>query len=134
MHKGNGALRKAIKAIPKQHWNKVSNGEEFTLDLPKGSATSVCLFENERINIARTHVSKGSIFPSHVHEDIREHIIVELGHIELLLCESGTKINMTESDCYIVDCNTLHSARILEDTVLIAISMPPDPDFPHPAC
>ena len=135
MVRGNGELREALKILPTLDvlfTDKETGVVQYKMY--KGTAISKCLFENDNITIARTEFSAGAILPSHVHDDIIEHILVETGHLELILCEQGEKIDLCSRQCYTIEPSVLHSAKILEDTVIIAISMPPDPNFPHPAC
>lgn len=133
MHRSNGELREALKTIPKLdiiHIDDCTGTVQYKMY--KGTATSKCLFENDDITIARTKFSAGAILPSHAHENIVEHLLVESGHVELLLCETGAKIDVLERQCCTIDPDVLHSAKIPEETTIIVITMPPSREFPHP--
>ena len=134
MEKSNGDLRDMIHALPKlpPHTTLSESGcGVIEFNLKTGKAIAACLFENKYINITRVKSEKGTIFDKHAHKSVYEHILIESGKAELTLCDTGEKLILKENKPFTLKPNELHLMLMLTDTVIIAITEPPDPDFPH---
>jgi quercetin dioxygenase-like cupin family protein len=85
------------------------------------------LMWDDRIAVANSIFSAGTKYPTHQHPGY-EIVVVYKGKIELDI--GGKKITIT--DCgkpYYFDASQPHSADVIEDTELIAITIPGDRDW-----
>jgi len=134
MRKTNGDFREAISLLPTLSDVVVVNGacNDITkYRVTSGTSSGLCLYESETANISRYESKAGTQFEEHIHNDIYEYFIMEYGEMEITLLESGAKILLKEKDVYVIKPNILHKAKMLTDTAIIAVTMPPDTSYPH---
>ncbi len=81
------------------------------------------------IAVHRWFITKGTIFPKHVHPE-KEWLIVYTGAMDLFL-ENGDMIELRKGDSYYVLPNMVHWSTYPEDCKFITITIPPAKEFPH---
>ena len=100
---------------------------EYTTEGPK--IYGKCLHNEEAFAIQLVTIPKGSTFPSHKHnKPIVEYGIVIEGVLMITINNLRTKIGPGEH--IRVPPESLHEAEALEDTRVIAVTIPRDPGFP----
>lgn len=99
----------------------------------KGSVYGIGLFKNNEAAVQLAIMTKGTVFPEHSHKDpVRmEYIHVIKGKITVHTCEGMKEVRETESIA--IKSGILHKVEALEDTEVIAITMPADEGFPDGA-
>lgn len=98
---------------------------EYTLE--KGAGYSVGLMKETGIAVAKTYFSKGSEFPKHAHVEW-ELLVIYQGKLQL--CVGEDKKLLKEKDFYYIEPRVPHGGIFLEETMLIAITIPGASDFP----
>lgn len=123
-------LTEELPPVPKLEDFKriVDNGDCVEYDLLDGVATSCCLFERDKVSVARTKVKKDGEFPLHFHNE-KEYIIVYSG--SLLMTVDGEQKVYGEGDIVYVHDGFPHTGKAIEDTEFIAITIPKSEDFPN---
>jgi len=123
-------LTESLPAIPKLADFKkinVSDPTSSIYNVEGGTAISYNLLTLPEVCVARTFVSSGSKFPTHNHFE-KELLIIYSG--SMMMTVGDRKLIMKEGDCIKLDTEVPHSARALEDTWFIAVSVPYSKDFP----
>lgn len=93
-----------------------------------GESMSFPLWNDDGISCARWFNSSGSVFPAHAH-DQREFIIVVNGSM-LFAREGEEESRYLPGQCAIIEPRVVHSARFLEDTWYLAVTVPACTDWP----
>ena len=87
----------------------------------KGTAIGFGLMNESHVAVQRFFMSKGTIFPSHTHPE-NEVIVVYIGQFEHTVdCKT---IILKTGESYHIPPNICHSGIALEDTWMIAITVP----------
>lgn len=99
-------------------------------DLAQGTATIFNLFNKPGIAVAEGFMSKDTIFPLHSHENSKEFFILYKGAMSII-CECGTKHDLTSGSMCVIDKKQLHTIHVKEDCRFVVITIPADPIFPN---
>lgn len=102
--------------------------QEFSLG--KGSGFTKHIYTSERVGIAGSFFTKDSYLPKHVHET-NEYLIITQGKVDVSQNAIPREKCYKKADIVHVKANVPHSAKFLEDTYLVAITIPPDKDWPN---
>jgi len=94
-----------------------------------GIVTSENLHSEEAIAIAKIFIHKGVTFERHVHPFSYEWLIILRGSL-ILSFDDSKDILLNVYDSINIDINKPHSAYAVEDTTIIAITIPKDDGFP----
>lgn len=97
--------------------------------LDKGEAISQSIYSTEDIAIAKFHIPEGSTFPTHAHYNSDEWLIILNGTISLLLEEEYILLNRYDS--IKITADKPHQAIAVENSTIIAITVPRDDGFPE---
>lgn len=101
------------------------------IDMPMNdgkAGKAVNLMRNDEIAIAHTCFPDGGKFPVHSHAEF-ECILVYRGEITFNYGNKTKTLKPTDSICF--DPYTPHMATIKPNTKVIAVTMPPSPDWPE---
>ena len=98
------------------------------IDIDRGNAITFGLLKNEKIAVAKTFCSKDSIFPIHSHDE-REFVIVYVGSVQLNLDNELKILNV--GGFVEISPGVQHDALFLEDTWMIAITVPSSIAWPE---
>ena len=107
------------------------------LTLSGGIGYSLGLFKNEKVAVAKTKVSKGSIFAPHYHKETEILILFEgqlkiwKGIAKMEDRDDIEPIILDMAQTMIIEPNTPHLAEALADTQLIAVTVPASKRFPN---
>ncbi len=89
----------------------------------------VNLYSENAFAIKRVYVKEGTKFISHKHKPpIVEYIIVISGKYKHI--ENNKEKILGPQDFWVVKKNIIHEGIALEDTLLVAITVPRDPGYP----
>lgn len=94
-----------------------------------GTATSQNVYSTPDIAIAKTFIPEGTAFEPHVHTSVSEWIIVLSGKLKVFTEEFTD--TLVKYDSLKIPANKPHSALALEDTIIIAITVPKDEGYPE---
>lgn len=97
--------------------------------LDKGEAISEPIYSTEEIAIAKFFIPKDDAFPTHVHKNIDEWLIMLKGSLELFI--EGEKTVLNKYDSVKITADKSHYAIAVEDSTIIAITAPRDDGFPE---
>lgn len=103
-------------------------GPHVEYDVGDGLCVGFGLFNNERVAVQRTAMSKGTVFPRHKHE-AKEVIIVTFGKLKVR-CD-GMEKELQVGDVFYFPHGQDHSIEALEDTWMIALTIPSAKGYPH---
>ena len=115
--------------IPKLSDLVNSNSPDIKYDVGDGTAIGFNLYNNGEIAVQRTFLSKGTIFPEHIHSDSVEIIIIYKGKGRCNI--NGVSKEFGVGEYCFVDTGLPHSWEILEDTWLIGITIPATEGYPN---
>ena len=93
-----------------------------------GTSIAFSLLQQEEVSVAKWFNSSGTHFPEHTHEQ-REWIIVFIGSMFTKVGDEPEK-RILPGQSLIIEPNTVHSARFLEDCWYLAITVPKTEDWP----
>jgi quercetin dioxygenase-like cupin family protein len=81
------------------------------------------------VAIAKTRMTKHTILEEHIHKDSLELLVVLEGQLKLLM--NNGILTLNPFDHIKIEKNTNHIAMAMEDTLLIAVTIPKDDGFPR---
>ena len=119
-------LTDKLPAFPQEILPHVHGCKEHKMKC--GTCVSWNLLNQDEISCARWFNSAGTIFPEHLHEE-REWLIVYKGSMFITIGYEERRLNVGES--IIIEPNTLHSARSLEDCWYLGIAIPKSASWPE---
>lgn len=93
-----------------------------------GVAISQNLYNTPDIAIAKTFIPKGTTFEEHIHYVSGEWVIILEGALKMFF--DGKEQLLNKHDCVMVIANKPHCAIAVEDTTIIAITIPRDDGWP----
>jgi quercetin dioxygenase-like cupin family protein len=108
---------------------KVVNNGITTYELDNGVAISENIYSTPDIGIAKTFIPKGTNFNTHKHAISGEWVIVLEGLLDATI--NSKSILLSKYDSIKIDAATPHSAIAVEDTTIIAITVPKDEGYPE---
>ena len=94
-----------------------------------GFMKSESLHDCEEVSIAKTRMTKNAILEEHIHKDSMEILVVLEGQLKLLFNNGVMTLN--PFDHVKIEKSTNHIAMAMEDTLLIAVTIPKDDGFPR---
>ncbi len=105
------------------------NGAVIDYKTIQGTTIGIGLFKDPMVAVQRVFVSKGTIFPEHTHEQW-----------ELAICYMGSMDFITDKGVFPVKKGefvefppgTPHSVKVHEDSWLICLTIPAEPNYPSP--
>ena len=122
---GMSVLRALTEALPDPLSAYVGNRGQGIIeyDLPAGHAIGFCLFANNAVSVQRAFLSAGATFPPHSH-DANEYVLIYKGRGKSI-SEKGERV-ILEGECFHATPRERHTFMAIEDTWLIAITIPAD--------
>lgn len=114
----------------------VANLSEFRVDcegvttyeFDDGVAISENIYSTKDVAIAKTFIPEGTNFNTHIHNINTEWIIILEGVLQIIIETESTVLN--KYDSIKIDMAKPHSAIAVEDTTIIAITVPRDEGYP----
>lgn len=97
-------------------------------DVEDGSAIGFGLLSQKEVGVQKLFISSGTTFPNHIHDKEVEFGILFEGKLEVEI--NGEKQIVEKGECVKFCCKDIHGARALEDTWLIAVSIPRIDGYP----
>jgi len=122
-------LTPQLPLIPSIKDLRFADGAIVKYKLVGGEALSNSLYSDEDIAIAKFFIPKGIIFPTHVHKESDEWLIILEGTLGLDL--EGKTIMLDKYDSIKITADKPHKAIAVEDSTIIAITVPRDDGFPE---
>jgi len=119
-------LEKITKELPSLDYVLSTNLSVVEYPAIKGTCYGFPLYRNKDVSIIRVFMSKGSIFPEHLHPESVEYYIVYRGSLEYTNYSTNHTriINVGESAA---SCpKQSHNITALEDCEFVVIKIPPD--------
>lgn len=95
----------------------------------EGVVRSSNVYSEDDIAIAKSFIPNGVTFDMHSHKYSREWVIVLEGLLKLTL--DGEELVLDKYDSIKIEADKPHSAKALQDTTIIAITIPKDDGFPE---
>lgn len=123
------ALTPKLPRIPSIKDFRVISEGVIKYQLDKGEAISEPIYSTEDIAIAKFFIPKGSTFPTHVHVNIDEWLILLKGSLSLFIEDELVVLNRYDS--IKITADKPHHAIAVEDSTIIAITAPRDDGFPE---
>ena len=108
---------------------KAVNGSITTYNFESGSAISENIYSIPEIGIAKTFIKGGTTFDIHQHELSGEWIIVLNGELKIYIKSEFQ--TLYKYDSVKIDAKKPHFAIAIQDTTIIAITIPRDDGFPE---
>jgi mannose-6-phosphate isomerase-like protein (cupin superfamily) len=124
---------KAYYELMPDHTPGILNGNILELESENGVGYCIGLKKNHKVAVADTIVSKGSVFVKHFHVE-KEVMIIYDGHLRLTIhgCTKPEEVyDLYSGDFFVLEANTPHNSEAMEDTKLIAITIPASTYFPE---
>ena len=118
-----------LPQVPSLKDFKITEDGITTYRLENGVAISENIYSTVDVAIAKTHIPKGTTFNTHLHDMSGEWVIVLDGVLDATI-ESKT-FTLGKYDSIKIDANKPHSAIAVEDTTIIAITVPRDEGYPE---
>lgn len=121
-------LTNNLPPVPKLGEFKVEHPAftEYVMDV--GSCISYNLLNQKEVSVAKTFISSGGQFPEHDHDEA-EYAVVFSG--AMIAYYGDKKKTMMAGDCIKFEKGEKHRVRALEDTWIIAVTVPRSKDFPN---
>jgi len=93
-----------------------------------GVCTGEELFYHQTVAVQRSFMSKGAVFPIHLHKE-NEWLIVSRGHLKSINESKTTELK--DGDGIRIKEGESHVVEAIEDTWLIGITIPASEGYPH---
>ena len=123
-------LRELTMQLPDlREYTKFNTDGTVNYDVSEGTGLGVCLYNTPDIAVQRVSYSKGMTFPGHNHKEI-EIAVVYSGLFRSVTTGKGM-IDQRPGDMVRFEPDENHCHEALEDTELIAITIPASKDYPH---
>ena len=116
-----------LPPIPKLGDFKEEKGKHTEYIMEVGTCISSSLLSQKEISVAKTFISSGGRFPKHDHNE-KEYVVVFSGI--MIVYYGDKKRTMKKGDCIMFEPHVPHHVRALEDTWIIAVTVPHSKDFP----
>lgn len=94
----------------------------------KGSCHGIAIYNDDTIAVQRAFMSKGTSLPPHYHDEI-EVLTIFQGMLQITFID-GKQTFIGVGDTYKFNPKESHYCEALEDTWMIAITIPPSKDYP----
>jgi len=104
------------------------NVNSYTTNSGDGKIRAVGAWRNGKVAVAVVWLEKGSDLETHIHRDSFEYFIGIEGKIEFTT-EDGT-ILLEPNGTIFFPPGKPHSCNILEDSYIVAVTIPPDEGYP----
>jgi len=113
---------------------KMESNNRIDYNVDNGVSFAFGLLSQTEVAVANVFISSGAVFPKHSHKE-NEFLIVYEGGLVVEICDAGGEdyrsiIVETGGSVYF-DNNERHIVTALEDTWLIAITVPAAEGYPH---
>jgi quercetin dioxygenase-like cupin family protein len=95
-----------------------------------GYNVNFSVMDEKNISVCRGFFAKNTMFPPHQHQGIVEYLICFEGKYKVTGLSTGDLV-LEKGDCAKIASGELHGGEALEQTWLLAITIPPDEGFPH---
>ena len=120
-------LAASLPPVPKLGDFKIDGPNCTQYEIENGTCFSWNLFSSKDTSVARTFISSGGKMLEHQHDE-KEYAVIVSGRVVAHYKNKQKILNVR--DCIVFEKGTPHSVRALEDTVLIAVTVPHSKDFP----
>ncbi len=100
---------------------------EYRID---GTCIGFNLWNENRISVQRCFLSSGAVFPEHSHKKSAEWLIVYTGMLRIRYGDDVDVMTVSPGECSQLAVGQLHTVEALEDTWMIAVTVPADPGYP----
>ena len=117
-----------LPSIPKLEELKEGEGRKVEYSTLYGEIFGMSLFNNNKVAVQRTFMEKDSVINFHTHPCIEVMIVYE-GELKILK-KDGEEIILQLGDSIHLDVDEAHAGEALNDTWLIAVTVPADPGYP----
>lgn len=121
-------LTPKLPEVPSLVTFKKTENNTTRYDFKDGVALSESIYNTPEIAIAKTFIPKGTTFEEHIHQISGEWVVILEGSLKVFFDDKEQLLN--KHDCVVVIANKPHSAIAVEDTTLIAITIPRDDGWP----
>ena len=123
-------LTEELPAVPKlEDLVSMSSPAVIEYEVEKGMSMAHSLLSKPDVGVMDLFLSKGTEFPTHQHLDEQEWGMIYKGSVEMEM-DGDTKI-LTVGDFVWIKKGSVHSGVALEDTKMIAISIPRTDGYPE---
>ena len=125
-------LTEKLPGIPKLTDLVVSDNpskHSIIYNVEKGTSFGFALLSRKDVAVMELFVSKGTSWPPHVHNEEKEWGLVYKGKLSVVV--EDKKVILQPGDCIIFEKGKIHSSEALEDTWLIAVSIPRIEGYPE---
>ena len=122
-------LTPTLPHIPTLSDFKHVNGDVTTYEFDNGVAISENIYSIQDVAIAKTLIPKGTNFNTHQHNISAEWVIVLDGILDVTI--EADSVILKKYDSIKIDAAKPHSAIAVEDTTIIAITVPRDEGHPE---
>lgn len=96
--------------------------------LAGGRAVGFNCYSSPELGVQRVMLPAGADFPSHIHEE-QEYLIVYKGHVVVRVGDQ--EIDLLPGGCANIPSNVRHSSHIIEDSWMLAVTIPRDEGYPR---
>jgi quercetin dioxygenase-like cupin family protein len=124
-------LTEDLPAVPKlKELIKSTNPSNCTVNyqVENGTSFGLCLLSRSEVAVMELFVSKGTGWPVHIHSEEKEWGILYRGKLKVTI--DGKDRVLGPGDCVFFDKEVAHSSHAVEDTWLIATSIPRIDGYP----
>lgn len=119
-------LKELTTRLP-DHPMRADYAEYVRYDVEDGVSYGFPIIKNQHVAAIRVFMSMGSTFPAHSHP-VNEYGIIYKGSLELTL--KGKTLKKKAGDILYFKANVEHGGKMIEDTEILFITVPADPDYP----
>jgi len=126
-------LRTLTANVPSYNKFFYDENRVMNLECVEGSAYTIGIYSDINASIAKTTFEKGTIISPHFHPEI-EVIMILSGEMHLGICTDDDVLVKTYKQHSIAEISPLkkHSAKFIEKTIAIVVTMPMSVNFPKP--
>lgn len=118
-----------LPLVPSLSDFKIIKDDVTNYKLENGEATSESIYSTEEIAIAKFFIPKDGIFRTHVHSNSDEWLILLKGILEVAIEKDSTVLH--KYDSIKITADKPHKAVAVENSTIIAITVPRDDGFPE---
>jgi len=126
------ALTNELPGVPKLD-DLVSNRDlanhSIIYDVEEGTSFGFGLLNRPEVAVQELFVSKGTLFPDHIHELEQEWGIIYKG--KMLVFVDGKDIVVGPGECIHFERGVVHGSKAIEDCWMIAIAIPKITGYPE---
>jgi len=100
-------------------------------NIPNGTSLGFKLLFEDKVAVQKHFLSLGSKFPTHLHENSIECLIVYEGKLKVTIDNEEIVKVLTPGESINIPKNSTHKVQALEDTWLIGVIIPKEDGYPQ---